>query len=131
MATFATKMIKFIRSLINKYYEQKEKSHFPEREFIVEFDDEKIICRHPDGSIEKLIWKEFTKFEVHTNSFGPFVEDVYFILHGNDTGCCIPQGGTNVSELLQKLYKLPGFKNETFAKAMCSTEDNIFIIWEK
>jgi hypothetical protein len=131
MQTFAAHEMKLIKSLIDKFRQSRERGLFPEKKYIVEFDEKIIRCKKPDGSTEQVTWDEFHKLEIHTNSLGPFVDDVYFVLHGANNGCYIPQGGTNVSELLEKLYKLPNFNSENFGKAMSFTDDNIFIIWEK
>lgn len=124
-------MLAFLKSLIKKYRDHRERMLFPEKQIIVEFDDEIIKAERPDGTVEMVTWDELKKFEVITTDEGPFVEDVFFVLHGNNRGCAIPQGATNVSALLERLQQLPGFNNHAFIEAMGCTSNNRFLIWEK
>lgn len=124
-------MNEFILKLMKRYKDHREKDLFPEREYVVEVNDVLISCKRTDGTVEQVSWEELCKFEIHTNSLGPFVEDVFFVLHGKNRGCCIPQGGTNTSELLEHLIKLPGFNSDVFSEAMACTSDNVFLVWEK
>jgi len=85
-------MIHFFKSLWNKFKENREKSLFPEKDFIIEITEEKVSCSRPNGLIEEVTWEELTKIEIYTTDQGPFIEDVFWVLHGNGRGCVIPQG---------------------------------------
>jgi hypothetical protein len=124
-------MLAFLKSLLKKYREHRERMLFPEKQIIVKFDDEGVKATRPDGTIEIVTWSELKKIEVYTTDEGPFVEDVFFVLHGDNRGCCIPQGAANAKDLIERLQNLPGFDNENFIKAMGSTSNNTFLIWEK
>ena len=124
-------MLAFLKSLLKKYRDHRERMLFPEKQIIVEFDDEIIKATRPDGTVEMVTWDELTKFEVFTTDEGPFVEDVFFVLHGNDRGCAIPQGANNTQALIERLQQLPGFDNHQFIEAMGCTSNNRFLIWEK
>ncbi len=48
------------------------------------------------------------------------------------SGCIFPQGATGDSDLLSEMQsKLPGFDNKMLIEAMCSTDNNRFLIWER
>lgn len=113
---------------IKKFFEPPER---PEDLFQIEMTDEKLTCTRSDGTIEEITWEELNKIEIHTNDCGPFIEDVYWVLHGNNRGCVIPQGAPDSTELLKRLQDLPGFSNEKFMDAMACTDNNEFLIWEK
>lgn len=124
-------MIHFFKNLWKRLKENREKRLFPEKEFIIEITEEKVSCIRPDGRIEEVAWEELTKIEIQTTDQGPFVEDVFWILHGNDRGCVIPQGATNNEALLSRLQEIPGFNNEILIEAMGCTDNAGFLIWEK
>jgi hypothetical protein len=92
---------------------------------------DKISCTRPNGDIEQVQWDDLERVEVLTTDAGPAVTDVYFILVGSDTECIIPMGSAGDEHLLEKLQTLPGFDNETYIKAMSSTEDARFLCWQK
>ena len=66
-----------------------------------------------------------------TTDAGPAVTDVYFILADSAGECIIPMGSAGDEGLLEKLQTLPGFDNETYIKAMSSTENARFLCWQK
>jgi hypothetical protein len=69
---------------------------------------------------------------VLATSDGPFAEDVFFVLSGQDgTGCVIPQGAPESTQLLERLQRLPGFDNEALIRAMSSTQDATFPCWRR
>ena len=59
------------------------------------------------------------------------VADVFWVLHGLNRGCAIPQGATGEKELLERLQKLPNFDNGAVIEAMGCTSDRRFLCWEK
>ncbi|MCI0595271.1 MAG: hypothetical protein L0Z48_01870 [candidate division Zixibacteria bacterium] len=103
----------------------------PESRFIVRISDSEVSCERPDGKVERVGWSELQKVEVVTTSAGPFVPDVFFVLHGTRGGCAVPQGATGEKELLERLWALPGFDNGAFIKAMSSVSDRRFLCWQK
>jgi hypothetical protein len=63
---------------------------------------------------------------------GPFVDDVFFLLLGNDgKGCCVPPGAEGSGPLLDRLQALPGFDNGKVIEAMGSTGNARFVCWRK
>lgn len=67
--------------------------------------------------------EDLQRVEILTTDQGPFRPDVFWVLHGSETSCVGPQGATGERELLDRLQKLPGFRNEAVIKAMPSTEN--------
>lgn len=103
----------------------------PESDCIVEMTDSHVCSTRPDGTIEEISWDELNGFDIETNSLGPFAPDVFWVLHGDERRCVIPQGATGDGALLERLQQLPGFDNETFIEAMASTSDATFEIWRR
>ena len=103
----------------------------PESDYIVEITDSHVRSTRPDGTVEEIAWDELSGIDIETNSLGPFAPDVFWILHGDERGCIIPQGATGDAALLERLQELPEFDTERFIEAMASTSDATFKIWRK
>ena len=103
----------------------------PESRFIVRLSDSEVVCERPDGKTERVAWSDLQRVEIVTTSDGPMVPDVFWVLHGTDGGCAIPQGATGEEELLDRLHALPGFDNGRMIEAMCCATDNRFLCWQR
>ena len=106
----------------------------PEASVIVTFDSEGIRCSKPNSKEESITWEKLDAVLIETNDEGPMLPDVFWLLLTKDmtSGCMIPQGATGEKELLDEMQgKLPGFDNEMLIKAMTSTDNQRFLIWEK
>lgn len=95
-------------------------------------DDIAITRLHEEKILEQVRWDELSKVEIHTTDEGPFVEDVFFVLHGaQNRGCVIGQSEAYGTELLSRLQELPGFHNEQVIAAMGCSENARFLCWER
>jgi len=103
----------------------------PESRFIVRISDIEVACDRPDGKTERVGWSDLQRVEIVTTSDGPMAPDVFWVLHGTDTGCAIPQGATGERALLERLQALPGFDNAQVIEAMGSTSDRRFLCWQR
>lgn len=58
----------------------------------VTVDDWGVTRRLPLGDVEKVAWEHLTEVAIVTTDAGPFLEDVFLVLEGDDgDGCAIPQ----------------------------------------
>lgn len=80
---------------------------------------------------KKMRWKDLISVDVETNSLGPYVPDVLWVLRSDDSRVVIPQGAEGEEELLTRLQVLPGFDNDAFIESMGSTSDATFAVWSK
>jgi len=103
----------------------------PEHRFVVRLSDSEVSCERPDGTVERVSWADLQRVEVVTTDEGPFVPDVFWVLHGTDGGCAVPQGATGDSALLERLQTLPGFDNKAFIDAMTCASDRRFLCWQR
>jgi hypothetical protein len=103
----------------------------PESQYVVWLSESEMSCTHPDGTTERVAWDDLQRVEIVTTDHGPFLPDVFWVLHGSEAGCVVPQGATGDRELLERLQQLPGFRNEAVIEAMPSTENRRFLCWEK
>jgi hypothetical protein len=84
------------------------------------------------GKVEQVAWDDLLEVVGLTTSDGPFAEDVFFVLANRDsTGCALPQGAPESTEVLEWLQRLPGFDNGALIRAMTSTQDNKFVCWRR
>ena len=103
----------------------------PESLLVIQMNDLEVSCHRPDGSIESVQWDDLHKVSILTTSDGPWATYVFWLLHGEQGGCAIPQGATGDTELLERLQQLPGFDNKVFMEAMGKHEEAIFTCWER
>ncbi|MBI3857545.1 MAG: hypothetical protein HY293_17835 [Planctomycetes bacterium] len=84
------------------------------------------------GKIEEVAWKDLAEVQIITPDRGPCVEDVFYVLVGeNGTGCLVSQEDLQCDALLSRLQALPGFDNGKVIEAMGSAENARFICWKK
>ena len=117
-------------SLFSRIFGRKNEPTVKRNE-TVEFDEIKITRTMRDGKQETLQWSELREIAIITTDEGPFVDDVFWVLSGTDTGCLVPSEADGAKELLMYLQKLPGFNNEAVIHAMGSTENAKFVCWSK
>lgn len=103
----------------------------PERYYVLGLTPTTIICYRPDDTSERVDWDDLQKVEVHTTSDGPFLPDVFWVLHDTQGSCSIPQGASGDKELTALLMALPGFDHEAFIQAMASTDEAVFTCWTR
>jgi hypothetical protein len=89
-----------LASLLNEYRQTKL---IPESLFIVEVSDAGVSCSRPDQKVESVTWDDLQCVEIVNTDEGPFFPDVFWVLHGSESGCVIPQGATGEEQLLERL----------------------------
>lgn len=106
----------------------------PETSVVVAFNAERILCTKPQSKDESISWSKLDAVLIETNDKGPLEPDVFWLLITKDmsSGCVIPQGATGEKELLKEMQtRLPDFDNEMLIKAIGSTSNQKFLIWER
>lgn len=103
----------------------------PESSHTVTCDEDGVCYARPDGSSERISWRDLILVSVRTTDQGPFEPDVFWDLCTSTTKCSISQGATGEKDLLTRLQSLPGFDNETLIEAMGSTENQEFVCWRR
>ena len=98
----------------------------------VEYDDEGVFRTMGDGREETVRWDQLVEIEIVTTDRGPFVDDVFWLLIGEDgTGCAVPSETEGMKPLLKRLQQLPGFDNDAVIAAMTSTSNARFHVWKR
>ena len=98
--------------------------------FVVDITEDAVSCSCPDGRRQSTRWEELRRVELVTTDTGPFLTDVFWVLHGPNSVCVIPQGATGERELLRRLQELPGFRHEVVIDAMSCVANRAFLCWE-
>lgn len=125
-----------VQGLIDRVRRDRERGVYvppklqPESQYVVSLTESEVTCRRPDGSVENVAWDDLQRVEIVTTDEGPFLMDVFWVLHGTETGCVVPQGATGEQELLQQLQRLPGFQNAAVIEAMSCSDNRHFLCWE-
>ncbi len=119
-----------IRNWWLRSQQKRRDALWPERRIVVTLDETGITVRHPDR-VEQIAWDEMERVEVHTNDSGPWGPDVWFVIESPSGQCTYPQGATGEQEALDRLFELPGFKSEALINAMGSSENAVFVCWER
>jgi len=97
----------------------------------VSVDDTGVRRQLADGTEEAVTWIELASVMVRVIPDGPWNEDVFFMLVGNDgKGTAVPSGDPAADALIERLQALPGFDNEKFIEAMTTDADQAYVVWE-
>ena len=103
----------------------------PESLCVIHISDTSISSNNPNGRIDVVEWQDLNSVEIVTTDKGPFLPDVFWVLNGARAKCVIPQGATGETELLNRLQKLPGFRNDALIEAMQSIDNATFLCWQR
>lgn len=95
----------------------------------VRFDDDRIIRMLGDAEYESVRWDELRAIEIKTTNEGPFVDDVFWVLHAEEGGCVLPSETEGMDVLLSRLQQLPGFDDHAVIEAMGCTDNDQFPVW--
>ncbi len=120
--------LKELACLLNEYRQTKLMA---ESLYIVEVSDAGVSCSRLDQKVESVTWDDLQRVEIVNTDEGPFFPDVFWVLHGSESGCVIPQGATGEEQLLERLQELPGFDNEALIKAMTVTTNTRSLCWRR
>jgi hypothetical protein len=81
--------------------------------------------------LEGVRWADLIKVTIRTTDQGPFLDDMFYVLHGQDGKSCVVGSELSPAEgLLAWLQRLPGFDNQAVIQASMSTQDNEFVCWQ-
>jgi len=97
---------------------------------IVFLDDESVTCRRPGGLVENVRWSDLQIVYIQTTDAGPGVDDVFYVLGGEESGCVVPSEAEGMDFLLQRLQRLPNFDYAAAIAAMSCAENREFLCWQ-
>ena len=103
----------------------------PESTFVVSITESEVSVQRPDGVIEKVSWDDLQQVDLLNTGDGPWLPDVFWVLHGRSNGCAIPWGATGDVELLRRLQELPGFDNQVILSSAATTSERSRTCWRR
>ena len=105
----------------------------PERDWQVTLRDGQIIVQKGADEIKSIDTKNLGGIIIETNDQGPWNSDVWWLLfdENKQLACAFPQGAEGEKEAVELLSSLPSFDHEAMIKAMGSTDNAVFPVWEK
>jgi len=98
---------------------------------VVTFDDLAVTCLRPDDTKEEVTRLELAAIEIVTTDAGPFIEDLFWVLHGDGHVCVVPQEASGCTKLSARLQTLPNFNHQALIDAMCCTSNSRFPLWQR
>jgi hypothetical protein len=132
----ANRLIRQTRSVFHEVHvfnwlRKKTHTPTPEERTVVEVNDEWIRARGPDGREDSIQWADLRRVRIVTRDCGPFLEDVYFHLEGQDNAFFIPQSAQCTTDLAGRFARLPGFDIDAFVRAMSCSSNACFDCWRR
>lgn len=106
------------------------KSLFRHEQPLVRFDEWEVALKGPGGTEQRLLWSDLRAVYIVTTDDGPWKEDLFWVLRGEDASLLVPSETAGTSALLERLQCLPGFDTEAALHAMTCTDNNRFHVWE-
>jgi len=104
---------------------------FPLKKTVVTFDDLAVTCHDADGNTQQVTWDNLTSIEIVTTDAGPFVEDVFWVLHSTTESCIVPQDAEGCQQFSERLGRLPNFDHDAEIRAICCASNARFVIWQR
>jgi hypothetical protein len=96
------------------------------------FDDSTITAQYGNGERRSIAWNALTKVGITTTDEGPMVDDVFWGLHSQErVEIVYPSEAIGAQELLRAMQaRLKDFNNEALIRAMGSTANDRFVVWQ-
>jgi hypothetical protein len=115
------------------WFKKKKPSLQPEERWLVAVDGDRISVRDDAGQTASVIKEELSGVAIETNDSGPWGADVWWLLFDGDgqLACAYPQGATGEETALKYLSALPSFDHGEMIRAMTSTDNEAFVVWQR
>ncbi len=79
----------------------------------------------------QYLWLDVNHVSILTTSDGPFAEDLYFVIKTDSATIIIDHTQASEIKLFDQFAQLPGFSYEQTILAMGSTNDAVFVCFER
>ncbi len=102
-----------------------------EARVVVEWDEETVHCRHIDDEVESVWWADVEAVWVITTAWGPWLDDVFYVLEGTEGRCTVPSEALGAPGLIERLTQLSGFNHDAYTQAIRCTDNKRFLVWRR
>ena len=76
-----------------------------------------------------MSWSDLREIVIVATDDGPYVEDIWWFLVGEECGCLVPNSHIAADGLMSRLMALPGFRGDQVIRAMSGFERGTFRCW--
>jgi hypothetical protein len=83
---------------------------------VVVFDETEIRSHLKTGERSTVKWSELREVGILTTAYGPFTDDLFWILVGDNSSCVVPSEAAGCDKLLSRLQSLPNFDHKLFGQ---------------
>ena len=113
------------------WFRRKSGQLMPEALWVLTSDEESVRVTDHTGEGSTMMWSALSSVAIETNDTGPWGADVWWLLFDDHhkLGCGFPEGATGEKSVVDRLTALPGFDHEQMIKAMGSTNNAVFPVW--
>lgn len=96
------------------------------------FDESRITARYGNGERRSMTWDDLVRVGITTTDEGPAVDDVFWGLHSQEgVEIVYPSEAIGAQALLGAMQsRLKDFNNEAVIRAMGSTGNDRFVVWQ-
>ena len=111
----------------------KQKPLQPETQWTVIVGEDSIRITDNQDSVRELAKQELKGVAIETNDSGPWGADLWWMLFdlGGQLAGAFPGGATGESALIDYVATLPSFNHGEMIRAMASTDNAVFVLWER
>ena len=115
------------------WFRKKPTRLMPEALWSVTFNEAEIRVTDQEGNLKSVSFADLSGVIIETNDTGPWDADVWWLFFGADDQLAVafPQGATGEKEVLDRLFSLPGFRQDEISKGMACTDHAVFPVWRK
>jgi hypothetical protein len=106
---------------------------YPEALWVVALEEERIAVTDPEDETRSVELSDLSAVAIETNDTGPWGADFWWLFFGPDRAfaCAVPQGATGEQTVVDYLKALPSFDWNEMTKAVRSTANAVFTVWER
>jgi hypothetical protein len=101
-----------------------------ENDFDVTITESSLKAESVHKGTEEMLWQKLQKVSIVTNDKGPFTADVFMVFFSDTGACTVPQGNSEYNDLYTKVTAFKNVNFENIIKAMSSSGNAEFVIWE-
>ncbi|QNA83411.1 hypothetical protein G4G27_04890 [Sphingomonas sp. So64.6b] len=115
------------------WFKKKSGKAEPESKWVVTFDGEHIGVSDAAAQTKRAAKHDLSGVAIETNDSGPWGADLWWLFFRSDGQMlfAFPQGATGEKAVIDYLLTLPSFDHGKMIEAMASTENAIFVVWQR
>ena len=116
-----------------KWRRQRREPVVFESRWTIAVEGDRITVIDSQGAERHVALSDLKGVAIETNDSGPWGADVWWLLFdgGGSRAAMWPQGAVGEQAAIDRLMALPGFAMEEMIRAMASTDNSVFPVWQR